>query len=120
MMIGAVLISIVYFNRASGPGFKIFAIVFASAGLWMVLWGFYLAAGDILLPRTVLEGRVDGMGAVRRSAKASRYELVIDGVAYRAIREVVPHIRVGDHIRAERGAASGIVFNADVIGPATR
>ena len=119
MLIGAALLSIVYNNRAAGLRFKIFAVVFASAGVAILMWGFYLAAGDILLPRTVIEGRVDGMGTVRRT-RVTSYEVVIDGIAYRAIRDVFSQIQVGDLVRVERGAASEIVFSADVISPAAR
>lgn len=117
MLVGALLISIVYSNSTSGPGYRIFAIVFATAGISILMWGLYLAAGDVLLPRTVVEGRVDGMGTVRRT-KAVSYEITIDESTYRATREVIPHIKVGDRIRAELGAASEIVFSVDVIRPA--
>lgn len=72
-------------------------------------WSVRLAQ-DVLLPRTVVEGRVTDVGS-RRGTRAPRsYRIAIEGAWYHATRDVWTAARHARAVRAEVGAGSGRIL----------
>lgn len=72
-------------------------------------WSVRLAQ-ELLLPRTVVEGRVTDVGS-RRGTRAPRsYRVAIEGAWYGATRDVWTAARHARTVRAEVGAGSGRIL----------
>jgi hypothetical protein len=70
----------------------------------------FVAAGDLVLPHLIVEGRVDSKQYYSGYRSGDSYTIVIDGRSYNATREAYLPINKGERIHAELGAASKMLF----------
>jgi hypothetical protein len=67
----------------------------------------------LAFPRLIVEGRIDR--TTNYSRHGDQYVIVVDGKRYDAIREVYLARKVGERMRAELGAGSKTILQADPI-----
>lgn len=85
------------------------AVTLLMTVLAVVMGWFFL--GDVLLPRRVVTGTVDGYVTTRAGVRGiSTPSIVIDGRDYEITRDIVRQIGVGGEVRAEISAASRTVL----------
>lgn len=83
-------------------------------GLLALAFGSYRLIGDFVLPRLIVEGRINS--ASHSGSKMDKYSIVIDGRTYDTLRDVFLAVKTGDRVRAEVGAGSKTVLHAERIG----
>jgi hypothetical protein len=98
-------------NSRFGPG--VFRAVFVLFGFLAIACGLYWLIGDLAFPRLIVEGRIDR--TTNYSRHGDQYVIVVDGKRYDAIREVYLARKVGERMRAELGAGSKTILQADPI-----
>jgi len=96
-------------HRAEMFILTIFLFVFGGCSFWFLKW----TAGDLLLPRIELKGRVEQLMYYGTSRPSLLCGMIVSGQYYRATYDVFKSLKPDDIIHAEVGRGSRCILKLD-------